>query len=193
MWGVFAPIAAGYTNNRRGRGVLPAPLFAITIGVINAPVFAAVFPRYGFWWDCLALLAGFAAGAAIWKAPGWGLFFSAFHGRWPLSERECWPVDKIGLWVIPWIGEHDAESNMRRGVFCFCLRALIYTLPLFGFLAWWINSPYPLLLWPATIGQGFIYGFMRNLPESEGKQVPTAEFLTWYFYQGILIAVLLPY
>lgn len=125
-------------------------------------------------------------GIAVWlRLEGWGLYFSAFHGRWNRAESEVRLIDWIGFRLVPWIGPDDLRSNRARGTLCMSLRGL-FILPLFGLL---FGLSVPALMFGAAAGltQGIIYGAMRFVPEE--RAVETAEPITAGVF-GAFIATL---
>lgn len=171
MWYFVSACLAGINNAGRGRGFIPVWLFSLFFGLINCANGST---------DAWINVVVFAVGIAIWKAPGWSLYFSAFHGMWHLQEHEVKWIDKIGLKLVPFVATDDINSNSTRGALCMAIRGAAYILPLFLVLAY-LKSPFVMLLWPFTAVQGMIYGAMLYMHGT--KQVPTAEFLTHFWFQ----------
>ena len=94
--------------------------------------------------DGLALLAAYF----LWAIPGWGLYFAALTGRWNPAEKEISFIDEAGLWLVPFVGETDAQSNQARGAFCMFLR-MLFAAPFFAYIGGRVDAPVPAAL--ATI------------------------------------------
>jgi hypothetical protein len=91
-------------------------------------------------------------GIFIWSIPGWGRFFSSFHGRDTRKEEEIRFIDRIGIAVFP---HGDYWSNRKRGTLEMALRGL-FLCPLFlvlGVVTW------------AGLLQGPVYFSSGILPE----------------------------
>lgn len=170
-------------NYVRGRGYLPAehilaPLAWAATGSLFIGLHGASMDEWG-----LSYVAIFF-GTLLWLVPPWGLFFSAYHGRWERWNPNAtnwmikWIVD-LGYWLVPFVGTTDLPSNRERGTLCMALRGL-YILPLFIMLGVLLD---PRIAVCGFIGllQGPAYGVMRYLPNIEqGTQY--AEPLTMFIY-----------
>ena len=116
-----------------------------------------------------------AAGMAFWaQICGWGLYFSAFHGRWSLNESECKIIDRLVSGI---------EDTRIRGTVAMSIRGLAI-FPLFIGFAFTMGD-----LWLSFYGligllQGPVYGAMRWIPEKNAATFAEA------IYGGIIGATI---
>lgn len=103
---------------------------------------------------------------AFWAVPGWGKYFSAFHGRDNLNEHEIEWIDNMGYYFYP-IG----TDNYARGRFCMALRGM-YLYFLFIVLAF--IKPITPLIGSGMLLQGWCYGIGRYFPEKYGALIGEA-------------------
>ncbi len=150
-------------NFVRGRGIIPKPFTSLLSGLATG--LAAYLAG-----QTLQISAMIAAcvflGIYLWCLFGWGKYFSAFHGRDDVNEKEIGFIDWIGYKVYP----PESGRNMARGVLCMAIRGC-FIAPMFIGLAFILQSPYPLL--GIIIGplQGLYYGAMRFVPEKHAVMI----------------------
>lgn len=129
-----------------------------------------------------------ALGYYLWALPGWGLYFAAATGQWNKDEVEVRFIDRIGLWLVPFITSQKNWSNYRRGVICMGLRGGIFSLPLFAALAFLV-TPWALAVWSLFFLQGVNYYVAgRILPNV--NPIGLAEWM-WGACIGAMLTVIL--
>lgn len=171
-------------NRLRGLDLVPLSRlgYAVLIG-LAAHVFYLL--RHPTQLDSsLQVLAAVAAGMFLWSLPGWGKYFSAFHGRDDLAEKEVGWIDRLGYAVYP--PSVSMARNRRRGTLCMALRGL-YLYPMFVALAV-VVDPLAALIGLGSLLQGFAYGIMRNVPE---RYAVTGAELTFGAIMGAMLVIVL--
>ena len=166
------PFIFAVSNALRGsktisKAIAPA-IWAITISLHLSFV-----GGYDLWQLGGAALASFLGFWAA-LAPGWGIGFSAFHGRIKAGEVEISWLDKIVDTIVRGAQSSPAKSR-KWGVWWMTLRGLFFY-PAFIALSL-ITGQYWLLLTGliASLSMGLVYGAMRYV--HEGEAVRLAEFV----------------
>ena len=168
---VFAALAA-FINPIRGGLLSPLPGGRILMG--------------GLVWFAHSLPVGAAVafGWYLWAVLGWGLYFAATNGEWREGEVEIKWIDKIGLRLFPFVTSARDASNFKRGAFCFGLRGLVMSLPMFLALAYLLGGV-TLLLWPLFALQGVVY-FLAGFWQRGKDPIATCEW-AWGAVMGLII------
>lgn len=117
-----------------------------------------------------ALFVVVLAGWWLGRAPGHGLYWAAYTGRWDKKEKEIGWIDRIVLKEIPFISKNNEPSNRARGRLAFVLRGAYY-LPMHLLIAattvyftgWslWLVLP-TLFFWT----DAFVYGTRWAKPDN---------------------------
>jgi hypothetical protein len=115
---LFLVSAFAFFRAKHGKGVIPR------IWSIIIPSFALC--AYHGLFDIIYLLPVIGM-MAIGYSWGWGKWFSSFHGRYYLYEKEFGPIDAI---IDPW----GLKMPYLAGVIGMSLRWMIFFAPLYFFL-----------------------------------------------------------
>lgn len=169
---------SGIANALRGKGFIKTWVFNVFVGsqiallTINAEI------------NTILHFALCISGIAIWKAAGWGLYFSAFNGYWDVADKEIKWIDDLGYSIYPFTSKDDLETNRKRGRLCMAIRGAVYSIPLFLYLSL-VLQWYACLLWPAMLMQGVFYWLAywvrSEAPFGDGYRVIAAEASTIWF------------
>lgn len=120
MAAVFLFVFCAILNGARG-----SKLFNLTISTTISRVLCALSLAvvYGVLSGNTTSMLIVAIGYMVWAIPGWGKYFSAYHGNDNRSESEIGWIDRIGYRFVK-------DNNKLRGVLCMGLRGL-YLYPMF--------------------------------------------------------------
>lgn len=181
MIAILAIILTSFLNRVRG-GLfpnLPAGRIIASLGVGIVFGFLTINPL---------IAVAVAAGYYAWAVLGWGLYFAAATGQWRKDEVEVAFIDRIGLWLVPFITPTTNWSNYRRGVICMGLRGGIFALPLFAVL-YSLGYHAAAFAAPVFFLQGVNY-FIAGRIISTGNPIGLAEWM-WGAVIGATLAVTL--
>lgn len=143
----------------------------------------ATWARFDDW--ILGLIVG--VGFVVWRMPGWGDYFAAFHGRAPLpGSVEVKFIDDLAYAIVR--NPKSASDYRLWGMVAMALRGLIFSLPLFMVLAFYLGKIEPMIIWPNMLAQGVIYWLGRFVPADRPPfQIPVIEKVMGLYLGSLII------
>lgn len=153
---IFYIITSAIINGTRGMNIVSRTTFLVFHGLLSYVIFNDIY---------LSMII--VAGVWGWLSKGWGVYFGAFDPTYEVFrdryDRSVEFIHKIcDKFIVVNLEPFDKKACRDWSTLGMALRGFIFSMPLFGMLAFYLHNPYISLLSIPMLLQGVFYRYINK-------------------------------